>query len=104
MAQIKMQTSPQSRIIKEQRHRGQGAEVWHRLKRSKTAIGALIFIAILIFAVVFADFLTPYQYDAVELGNALQLIFAILLLILGVIVAVQGVKKLFQKNTEKAVA
>ena len=72
MAQIKMQTSPQSRIIKEQRHRGQGAEVWHRLKKSKTAIGALIFIAILIFAVVFADFLTPYQYDAVELGNALQ--------------------------------
>lgn len=38
------------------------------------------------------------------LGNTLQLIFAILLLILGVIVAVQGVKKLFQKNTEKAVA
>ncbi|MFR2364842.1 MAG: carbon starvation protein A [Eubacterium sp.] len=36
------------------------------------------------------------------LGNTLQLIFAILLLILGVIVAVQGVKKLFQKNTEKA--
>ena len=38
------------------------------------------------------------------LGNTLQLIFAILLLILGVIVAVQGVKKLFEKNTEKAVA
>ena len=38
------------------------------------------------------------------LGNTLQLIFAILLLILGVIVAVQGVKKLFQQNTEKAVA
>ena len=38
------------------------------------------------------------------LGNTLQFIFAILLLILGVIVAVQGVKKLFQKNTEKAVA
>ena len=38
------------------------------------------------------------------LGNTLQLIFAILLLILGVIVAVQVVKKLFEKNTEKAVA
>ena len=38
------------------------------------------------------------------LGNTLQLIFAILLLILGVIVAVQGVKKLFEKNTDKAVA
>ena len=32
----------------------------------------------------------------------MKLIFAILLLILGVIVAVQGVKKLFEKNTEKA--
>ena len=38
------------------------------------------------------------------LGNTLQLIFAVLLLILGVIVAVQGVKKLFEKNTDKAVA
>lgn len=38
------------------------------------------------------------------LGNTLQLVFAVLLLILGVIVAVQGVKKLFEKNTDKAVA
>ena len=39
-----------------------------------------------------------------SLGNTLQLIFAVLLLILGVIVAVQGVKKLFEKNEEKEVA
>ena len=45
-----------------------------------------------------------FATTGLSLGNTLQLIFAILLLILGVIVAVQGVKKLFEKNTEKAVA
>lgn len=40
-----------------------------------------------------------------SLGNGLQLIFAILLLILGVIVAIQGVKKLIEKpKTERAQA
>ena len=37
-----------------------------------------------------------------DLGNTLQLIFAVLLLILGVIVAVQAIKKLFEKPQEKA--
>ena len=37
-----------------------------------------------------------------DLGNTLQLIFAVLLLILGVIVAVQGIKRLFEKPQEKA--
>ena len=39
-----------------------------------------------------------------DLGNTLQLIFAVLLLILGVLVAIQGVKKLFEKNDEKPVS
>ena len=43
-------------------------------------------------------------FATTSLGNTLQLIFAVLLLILGVIVAVQGVKKLFEKNEEKEVA
>lgn len=38
------------------------------------------------------------------LGNTLQLIFAVLLLILGVLVAVQGIKKLFEKKEERAAA
>ena len=33
-----------------------------------------------------------------DLGNTLQLIFAVLLLILGVLVAIQGVKKLLEKG------
>ena len=36
-----------------------------------------------------------------DMGNTLQLIFAILLLILGVLVAIQGVKKLFEKADDK---
>ena len=32
------------------------------------------------------------------MGNTLQLVFAVLLLILGVIVAVQGIKKLMEKS------
>ena len=35
-----------------------------------------------------------------SLGNTLQLIFAVLLLILGVLVAVQGIKKLMEKSNE----
>ena len=38
------------------------------------------------------------------LGNTLQLIFAVLLLILGVLVAIQGTQKLFGKQPEKAAA
>lgn len=33
-------------------------------------------------------------------GNALQLVFAVLLLILGVIVAFEGIRKLMDKDTE----
>ena len=39
-----------------------------------------------------------------SIGNTLQLIFAVLLLALGVIVVVQGVKKLFEKPEEKTTA
>ena len=39
-----------------------------------------------------------------DLGNTLQLIFAVLLLLLGIIVAIQGVKKLFEKTDSKQAA
>ena len=38
--------------------------------------------------------------NAVVPGNVLQLVFAILLLLLGVMVAVEGLKKLFEKKQE----
>ena len=39
-----------------------------------------------------------FMATGLSLGNTLQLIFAVLLLILGVMVAVQGVKKLTEKT------
>jgi carbon starvation protein len=45
-----------------------------------------------------------FMTTGLDLGNSLQLIFAVLLLILGVLVAIQGVKKLFEKNDEKQTA
>ena len=37
-----------------------------------------------------------------DLGNSLQLIFAVLLLILGVLVAIQGIKKLLEKPEKES--
>ena len=45
-----------------------------------------------------------FMTTGLSLGNTLQLIFAVLLLILGVIVAVQGVKKLLEKPEGKKAA
>ena len=40
---------------------------------------------------------TAFVTTGLSLGNTLQLVFAVLLLILGVLVAIQGVKKLMEK-------
>lgn len=51
---------------------------------------------------------SAFVTTGLSLGNTLQLIFAVLLLILGVIVAIQGIKKLMEpektKKTDKVVA
>ncbi|MBE5775619.1 MAG: ABC transporter permease [Clostridiales bacterium] len=52
--------------------RGQGADIWRRLKKSKLTIVSLIFIAILILSAIFADVIAPYDYAAVDLANTLQ--------------------------------
>ena len=38
-----------------------------------------------------------FMTTGLDLGNTLQLVFAVLLLILGVLVAIQGIKKLLEK-------
>ena len=45
-----------------------------------------------------------FMTTGLSLGNTLQLIFAVLLLILGVIVAIQGIKKLVEKPDSKKAA
>ena len=47
---------------------------------------------------------TALTTTGLSLGNTLQLIFAVLLLLLGVIVAVQGIKKLTEKSGTKQTA
>ena len=42
-----------------------------------------------------------FMTTGLDVGNTLQLIFAVLLLILGVLVAIQGVKKLLEKPDDK---
>ena len=42
-----------------------------------------------------------FMTTGLDLGNTLQLVFAVLLLILGVLVAIQGVKKLLEKTDDK---
>ena len=43
-----------------------------------------------------------FMTSGLSLGNTLQLVFAVLLLILGVLVAVQGIRKLLEKSQKKA--
>ena len=76
------------------------------LKRTKRQ-GAMLWIPMLfMMAVTFTALgMTIFKLGnafittGLSLGNTLQLIFAVLLLILGVIVAVQGIKKLFERNS-----
>ena len=41
--------------------------------------------------------INAFMTTGLDLGNTLQLVFAVLLLILGVLVAIQGIKKLLEK-------
>ena len=76
------------------------------LKRTKRQ-GAMLWIPmVFMMAVTFTALgMTSFKLGnafittGLSLGNTLQLIFAVLLLILGVIVAVQGIKKLFERNS-----
>lgn len=43
-----------------------------------------------------------FMTTGLDLGNSLQLIFAVLLLILGVLVAIQGIKKLLEKPEKES--
>ena len=75
------------------------------LKKTKRQ-GAMLWISMaFMIAVTFSALgMTIYRLGGqlfttgLDLGNTLQLIFAVLLLLLGIIVAVQGIKKLTEKN------
>jgi peptide/nickel transport system permease protein len=51
------------------RKRGQWRDVLHRLFKNKLAVFGLILVAIVLFGVIFANFLTPYDYSAQDFSN-----------------------------------
>lgn len=69
---MKKKQNPPKGTLHKRKSRSQGAEICHRLCKNKTAVISLVFIVILVLSVIFADFLTPYEYDKVDLRNALQ--------------------------------
>lgn len=52
--------------------RGQWGEIWHQLCKNKVAMVCLCYIVLMILAAVFADVITPYDYDKQDLSSALQ--------------------------------
>jgi oligopeptide transport system permease protein len=44
-------------------------DAWHRLLRNRMALAGLIFVGILVFAFITADFLPPYSYREADYGN-----------------------------------
>lgn len=43
-----------------------GRQIWHRLRRNRTAMGSLVFIILLAVAAIAAPLLTPYDFDGTD--------------------------------------
>ena len=52
--------------------RGQGAEIWRRFRRSKSAVVGLIMLMVLIIMAIFAEFIAPYDPLEQDLLNRMQ--------------------------------
>ncbi len=50
------------------RKHGQWRDVFHRLMKNKLAIVGMILVGVVLFSVIFANFLTPYDYSAQDFG------------------------------------
>lgn len=48
-------------------------EIWHRLAKNKVSMACLIFLALLLLAIIFSTFITPYDYSEVNLMERFQL-------------------------------
>ncbi len=52
--------------------RGQGAEIWRRFRRNKSAVVGLIMLLVLIIMALFAEFIAPYDPIEQDLLNRMQ--------------------------------
>jgi peptide/nickel transport system permease protein len=48
-------------------------EIWHRLKKNKLSMVCLVFLVVLILAIVLGNYITPYDYAAINLAERYQL-------------------------------
>jgi peptide/nickel transport system permease protein len=48
-------------------------EIWHRLKKNKVSMVCLVFLVVLILAIILGNWITPYDYDKINLMERYQL-------------------------------
>lgn len=58
--------------MKPRKWKKNGALVWSRLKKSKTAMAGLVIIVLLVLMAVFADFIAPYDYAEQDYSSSFQ--------------------------------
>lgn len=58
---------------KKPRKKSQGREIWHRFKKNKTAMGALVILCAIILATCCADLVWDYQADACDINVSQRL-------------------------------
>ena len=70
MAAVK--TKAAKAAIHRTKKRSQWRDVWLRLCRNKLAMIAMVVVLLLVLVAIFADFVAPYPYDAIDPINAMQ--------------------------------
>ena len=54
------------------RKRSQWRDVWKRLRRNKLAMIGMVLVIIIVFSAVFADLISPYPYDGIDVTSRMQ--------------------------------
>lgn len=57
----------------ERRKKSQLGDVWRRLRKNKLAVISMVLVFILVFSSIFANYIAPYEPDAANFGERLQL-------------------------------
>ena len=55
------------------RKRSQWRDVWKRLRRNKLAMIGMVIVIIIVFSAIFADVISPYPYDGIDVTARMQL-------------------------------
>ncbi len=54
------------------RKRSQWRDVWKRLRRNKLAMIGMVLVIIIVFSAIFADLISPYPYDGIDVTQRMQ--------------------------------